>query len=172
MRPVSATSSAIRTRASSRSTSSGIGRQDHRHLEALVDPGVELDIHRERVLDVERVAERAGDEQAAAGDREHHVGGVAVGVDRLGELARAAAELLPGHHLSHCEAHDLVRADGDARRARGRSRRAARRRSRRSRRRSAARRRLSRRRARPARDARRARRRSAARRARSGSGSR
>jgi hypothetical protein len=37
-------------------------RQDHGHLEALVDAGVELHVHREGVLDVERVAERARDE--------------------------------------------------------------------------------------------------------------
>src|SRR3984893_2707747 len=76
-------------------------RQYHRHLESLVDAGVELDVHRERVLHVECVAERARDEQASPRDPEHHVGDVPVGVDRFGELARAGSELLPGHHLSH-----------------------------------------------------------------------
>ena len=75
-------------------------RQDHRHLEALVDARVELDVHRERVLDAERVGERPGDEQAAARDREHHVGPVAVVHDPLCELARADAQVLPRHDLA------------------------------------------------------------------------
>ena len=98
---MSATSSAMRTRASSRSTELGHRRQDHRHVEPLVDAGVELDVHREGVLHAERVTERAGDEQAAARDREHHVRQVAIGVYGLGELARAVAELVPGHDLFH-----------------------------------------------------------------------
>ena len=61
----------------------GHRRQDHRDGQALVDPGVELDVHRERVLHVERVGERAGDEQAAARDAEDQIGLEAVVGDRL-----------------------------------------------------------------------------------------
>ena len=43
---------------------------------------------------------RAGHEQAAARDREHHVGLVAARVHHLGERARAVAELLPGQLLA------------------------------------------------------------------------
>src|SRR5262249_56024286 len=70
------------------------------HRQPLVDAGVELDVHRERVLDAQRVRDRAGDEQPAAGDREHDVGPVAVVVYRLRELAGAGPELRPAHHLA------------------------------------------------------------------------
>src|SRR5262249_4463549 len=86
----------------------GHGRQQHRHLEPLVDAGVELDADREGVLDAERVGERAGHEQPAARDREHHVGPVAVGVDLLRELARAVAEVLPAHDLARRPAHRTI----------------------------------------------------------------
>src|SRR5262249_46641845 len=76
------------------------GRQQHRQLEPLVDAGVELDVHREGVLDAERVGERAGDEQPAARDPEHDVGHVAVAVALLGEIAGADAEVVPAHHLA------------------------------------------------------------------------
>src|SRR4051812_12841001 len=76
------------------------GREDHRDLEPLVDACVELDVHRVRVLDVERVGEGAGEEEAAAGDPEHQIRDPAVVADRLGEPARAGAELLPGHRLA------------------------------------------------------------------------
>ena len=59
-------------------------RQDPRHLEALVDAGVELDVHRVDVLHGQGVAERAADEQSAAGDRQDHVRLVVVG-DHLGD---------------------------------------------------------------------------------------
>jgi hypothetical protein len=78
----------------------GDGRQDHRHLESRVDPGVELDVHRERVLHAEGVADRGRNEQPAARDREHDVGPVAVVVDGLREVARAEAEVVPGHQLA------------------------------------------------------------------------
>jgi len=77
----------------------GHRRQDHRHLKPRVDAGVELDVHREGVLHAERVAEGARDEHPAAGDREHHVGAVAVVVDRARQLARADAEVVPAHDL-------------------------------------------------------------------------
>src|SRR5438132_2797831 len=78
----------------------GDGRQDHRDVEPLVDAGVELDVHRVRVLHVEGVGQRARDEQAAAGDAEHEVGAPAVRMDRLREVARARPELVPGHRLA------------------------------------------------------------------------
>src|SRR5581483_3914488 len=78
----------------------GNGRQDHRHVEPLVDTRVELHVHRERVLDAQRVADRAGDEQPAACDAEDQVGLVAVGGHRLRERTRADAELVPRHHLA------------------------------------------------------------------------
>ena len=68
-------------------------------------PGVELDVHRERVLHAERVAERAGDEQPAARDSEHEVRREAVVVDRRRELARAVAQLVPRHDLVRRVAH-------------------------------------------------------------------
>src|SRR3954447_2832125 len=77
----------------------GDGRQDHRHVETLVDPGIELDVHRERVLDAEGVADRAGNQQPAARDAEHDVGRPAVVGDRLRELARPGAEFVPSHLL-------------------------------------------------------------------------
>src|SRR5207253_9161657 len=83
----------------------GDRRQDHRHVEPLVDAGVELDVHRERVLDAERVADPARDEQAAAGDAEDDVRPVAVGGDRLRELARATPEVVPRHHFALTGAH-------------------------------------------------------------------
>src|SRR5262249_41590595 len=77
----------------------------HRQVEPLVDAGVELDVHRERVLDAERVSEYARDEQAAARDSEHEVGGEAVGLNRRGELTGAEPELLPRHQVGTCVAH-------------------------------------------------------------------
>src|SRR5207248_8893488 len=57
-------------------------------------------VHRERVLHGERIAQRAADEQPAAGDREDQVGPVTVVGYRLRELARTVAELLPRHDLA------------------------------------------------------------------------
>src|SRR6267142_1096574 len=78
----------------------GNRRQDHREVEALVDAGVELDVHRERVLDAERVAERTRDEQAAARDPQDDVGAPAVVGDGLCEVAGARAEVVPRHQLA------------------------------------------------------------------------
>src|SRR5207244_4540375 len=70
--------------------------------------GVELDAHRERVLEAERVGERAGDEHPAPRDRENHVGAVAVAMDQLCEPTGPGAELLPGHHLALGGAHPAI----------------------------------------------------------------
>jgi hypothetical protein len=67
-------------------------RQDPRHLEAFVDSGVELDVHRVGVLHRHRIAERTADEQATAGDRQDHVGLEIVVGDHLGQLARRRPE--------------------------------------------------------------------------------
>src|SRR5262249_10859026 len=83
-------------------------RQEHRHLEALVDARVELDVHREGVLDAERVADRAADEQAAARDCEHDVGPVAVRVGELGRLAGAGTEVFPAHQLAGRVVHPAI----------------------------------------------------------------
>ena len=109
VRPVSATSSAISTRASLEVDELGHGRQDHRQVQALVDAGVELDVHRAGVLHPERVAERAGDEQAAAGDGEDHVGPLAVGVHGLGERPRRWADLGPLEDLAIAHAAEHSR---------------------------------------------------------------
>ena len=62
MAPVSATSSVIRTRCAEKSTR-WAPAAGHRHFEPLVDARIELDVHRERVLDPERVGERTRDEE-------------------------------------------------------------------------------------------------------------
>jgi hypothetical protein len=49
------------------------GRQHDRHVERGADPVVELDVHHVQVLHRERVAEGAGQEQAAARDRQDQV---------------------------------------------------------------------------------------------------
>src|SRR5581483_3935564 len=88
-------------------------RQDHRHLEPLVDARVELDVHRPGVLDVERVAERSADEQPAARDREDQVRLVTVCGDPCRQLPRRQAELRPAEPLAlagHAGASAAVRA--------------------------------------------------------------
>ena len=47
-------------------------------LEPFVDPRVELDVHRERVLHPERVGAARRRRQAAAGDGEDDLGAIAV----------------------------------------------------------------------------------------------
>ena len=71
------------------------GRKDHRHVEPLVDAGVELDVHRPRVLDVERVSERSSHEEPASRDGEDQVWLVAVIRDLACEHPRGVSELRP-----------------------------------------------------------------------------
>ena len=78
----------------------GRRRQDPRHLEALVDAGVELDVHRVDVLHRQGVAERAADQQPAAGDGQDHVRLVAVVGDHLGQAAGRLPEQLPRQDLA------------------------------------------------------------------------
>src|SRR4051794_9807927 len=76
------------------------GRQYDGYVEPRVDTRVELDVHRETVLDVERIRERAGDGQTTARDCEHDVGTKPVSDDLPGERSARQAETLPGEDLA------------------------------------------------------------------------
>src|SRR5690242_13346292 len=75
-------------------------REHDRHVEGGPDSVVELDVHHVQVLDREGVAEGAGQEQAAPGDREDQVGLEAVRRDDLSQLAGRLAEHLPAEILT------------------------------------------------------------------------
>jgi hypothetical protein len=77
-----------------------VGRQDHRQLQALVDPGVELHVHHEEVLHVQRVAQRPTEEQPAAGDGQDQVRLEPVVGHLLGQLAGGAPEVLVRQRLA------------------------------------------------------------------------
>jgi hypothetical protein len=76
------------------------GRQHDRQVEPLVHAGVELHVHHEQVLDVERVAERPAQEQPTPGDGQDEVGLEAVGRHLLGQLPGRGAEGLVGQDLA------------------------------------------------------------------------
>ena len=80
--PESATSSATSTRASPRSTRSGTGGIIG--ISSRSSMPVELDVHRERVLHVEGIGDRAADEEPAARDAEEDVRPPRVRRDLLG----------------------------------------------------------------------------------------
>ena len=108
---MSATSSAISTRVSLEVDELGHRRQDHRHVEPLVDAGVELDVHRERVLHAERVAERAATSRPPRAMPSTRSG--AKPSSRTAARARARrAEVVPRHDLvrrvAHAQAGDVV----------------------------------------------------------------
>src|SRR5690242_18824433 len=75
-------------------------REHDRHVERGTDAVVELDVHHVQVLDRESIAEGAGQEQAAAGDRQDQVGLEAVRSDDLRQLAGRIAEHLPAEILT------------------------------------------------------------------------
>ena len=66
-------------------------REQHRLGQALVDARVELHVDRAARLGAERVRDRAGEQQSAAGDRDHHVGGEPRAQHVAGERSRAAS---------------------------------------------------------------------------------
>jgi hypothetical protein len=76
------------------------GRQQHGLREPLVDAGVELDVQAAAALRAERVGERPGEQQPAAGDRDDEVGPVAALGDPGGQLAGRLAEAVPAEHLA------------------------------------------------------------------------
>lgn len=67
-------------------------REHHRHVEALLDPGVELDVDGAAVLHAEGVGERTGDGQSASSHGDDDVGPPLVGGDGLDNLPVALAE--------------------------------------------------------------------------------
>ena len=77
-----------------------VRREDDRHVEALVDARVELDVDHAAVLHAERVRHDAGDEQPAAGDGQQEVGPVAVLDHRARELAAGGPEPVPTEDLT------------------------------------------------------------------------
>ena len=84
----------------------------------LVDAGVELDVRDVQVLHVQRVAQRAGHEQAAARDGQDDVGPVAVVGDHARRAPGRRAEQLPGQRLALAHARTgpsaVRRASGGA----------------------------------------------------------
>ena len=68
-------------------------------LEGFTDAGVELDVHGADGLDVHRVGDGAGGNEAAARDGDDQVRDPAGVDDLLGELTGRVAEALPGEDL-------------------------------------------------------------------------